>query len=120
MTPHNITNYIENRLATKGEYILKSEIPAEQIAIFFDCLFFKWQKEIAECAKAVREVLKEAGKKYFVVASGSTFLMEDMRHILESGLGKMAGHAFIYRERWSWSEKNVLECKGAAVVFEII
>lgn len=116
----NVKNYIKHCLANDDEYVLKSEIPSEQIAVFRDSLFFNWQKEIAECAVAVREVLKEAGKKYFVVASGSTFLMEDMRHILESGLGKMAGHAFIYRERWSWREKNVLECEGAAVVFEII
>lgn len=116
----NAKNYIKNFLANDDEYVLKSEIPSEQIAVFSNSLFFNWQKEIAECAKAVREVLKEAGKKYFVVASGSTFLMEDMRHILESGLGKMAGHAFVYRKRWSWREKNVLECEGAAVVFEII
>lgn len=115
-----ITNYITHRLATKDEYVLKSEISSEQIAVFRDSLFFNWQKEVAECADAVREVLKEAGKKYFVVASGSTFLMEDMRHILESGLGKMAGHAFVYRKIWSWREKDVLECEGAAVVFEII
>lgn len=116
----NITNFITHRLAANDEYVLKSEIPAEQIAVFRDSLFFNWQEEIDECAKAVREVVKEAGKKYFVVACGSTFLMEDMRHILESGLGRMAGHAFIYRKRWSWREKDVFECEGAAVVFEVI
>lgn len=117
----NAKNYITWHLDKHESYILKSEIPAEQIAVFTDSLFFNFQKDVAECAEAIREVVKEEGKKYFIVASGSTFLMEDMRHILESGLGKMVGHAFVYRKRWSWSNKgDVLECEGAAVVFEII
>jgi len=116
----NITNYITNQLADDEEYVLKSEISTDKIAVFRNSLFFQWQKEKAECAEAVREVLKAEGKKYFIVACGSTFLMEDMRHILESGLGKMAGHAFVYSKRWSWLEKKeVLDCKGAAVVFEL-
>ena len=113
---NNITNYITYCLAESGRYSLKSDIPAEQIAIFSDSLFFQWQKEVVECAGAVRQVLKAEGKRYFVVANSSTFLMEDMRYILESGLAKMAGHAFVYRSNW----RGVPCLEGAAVVFEVI
>jgi hypothetical protein len=120
---NNITNFIQNCLADSARYVLKSDIPTNQIAIFSDNLFFQWQKEVAECADAVRQVVKAEGKRYFVIACSSTFLMEDMRHILESGLGKIAGHAFvyytsmIYRNR-TWKED--LEPEGATIVFEII
>lgn len=113
----NITNYIRHFLAESDRYILTSDIPADQIAIFTDSLFFQWQKEIAECAEAVRQVVKEEGKRYFIVACHSTFLMDDMRYILESGLGKIAGHAFVdYVDKWTgWKQKE-----GLAIVFEII
>lgn len=114
---NNITNYITNRLANSDRYVLKSDIPTDQIAIFSDNLFFNCQKEIAECADAVRQVVKAEGKRYFVIACSSTFLMEDMRHILESGLARIAGHAFIDSVcRWTGTVSN----EGAAVVFEII
>lgn len=113
----NITNYIRHRLADFDRYELTSNIPADQIVIFTDSLFFNWQKEVAECAEAVRQVVKEEGKRYFIVACHSTFLMEDMRHIVESGLGKIAGHAFVdYVDKWTgWKQKE-----GLAIVFEII
>lgn len=116
----NIKNAISNSIASTDQYVLTSDIPTEQIAIFCNSLFFRWQKEVAECAEAVRQVLKEEGKRYFIIACSSTFLMEDMRHILESGLARIAGHAFVYRDRWSWREGHVLDCEGAAVVFEVI
>lgn len=116
----NITNYITHCLADYDRYVLTSDIPTDQIAVFSESLFFQWQKEVAECADAIRQVVKAEGKRYFIIACHSTFLMEDMQHVLESGLGKMAGHAFVYRKSWSWREKDVLECEGAAVVFEII
>lgn len=113
----NITNYIRHRLADFDRYELTSNIPADQIVIFTDNLFFNWQKEVAECAEAVRQVVKEEGKRYFIVACHSTFLMDDMRHIVESGLGKIAGHAFVdYVDKWTgWKQKE-----GLAIVFEII
>jgi hypothetical protein len=118
-----ITNCIKWRLADSDRFVLTSDIPSDQIAIFTDNLFFNWQKEVAECAEAIRQVLKEEGKRYFIIACHSTFLMEDMRHILESGLGKMAGHAFVYSNQFTYCDgtwKNVLDPEGAAVVFEII
>lgn len=120
---NNITNYITYCLANSDSYVLKSDIPTDQIAIFSDNLFFRWDKEVTKCADAVRQVVKAEGKRYFIIACTSTYLTEDMRHILESGLGKIAGHAFVdyrrraYRNR-SWQED--LESKGAAIVFEII
>lgn len=122
----NIKNYIRHILPitdrddSTDQYTLTSDIPTEEIAIFLDNLFFLWQKEVDECAEAIRQVLKEEGKRYFVIARNSTFFMEDMRHILESGLARIAGHAFLYQDRWSWGKGHVLEGKGAAVVFEII
>lgn len=113
----NITNYIRHFLAESDRYVLTSDIPADQIAIFTDSLFFQWQKEVAECAEAVRQVVKEEGKRYFIVACHSTFLMDDMRHILESGLGRIAGHAFI-DSKTVWDGK--LRNEGAAIVFEIV
>lgn len=112
----NITNYITYCLADSDRYVLKSDIPADQIAIFTDNLFFQWQKEVAECAEAVRQVVKAEGKRYFIIACSSTFLMEDMRHILESGLARIAGHAFAYSKTWNGKLRN----EGAAIVFEII
>ena len=114
---NNITNYIRHFLADADRYVLTSDIPADQIAIFTDSLFFQWQKEIVECAEAVRQVVKAEGKRYFIVACHSTFLMDDMRHILESGLGKIAGHAFV-DSKTVWDGK--LRNEGAAIVFEII
>lgn len=119
----NIKNYIACRLADADRFAIESDIPAEQIAIFSDDLFFIWEKQIAQCADAVREVLKAEGKKYFIIACHSTYLMEDMRHIIESGLAKMAGHALIYSKRYTFRTgkcEKVLEPEGAAVVFEII
>lgn len=119
----NITNYITHRLADSDRCVITSDIPADQIAIFTDNLFFNWQKEVAECADAIRQVVNAEGKRYFVIACHSTFLMEDMQHVLESGLGKLAGHAFIYRKDFTYRDgtwKEVLDCEGAAVVFEII
>lgn len=113
----NITNFITHCLAESDRYVLKSDIPTDQIAVFKDCLFFQWQKEIAECAEAVRQVVKEEGKRYFILACNSTFNPHDMRHILESGLAKIAGHAFMYYKT-VWSGK--LTSEGAAIVFEII
>ena len=113
----NITNYITWHLANTDRYVLTSDIPADQIAIFSNNLFFNWQKEVAECAEAVRQVVKAEGKRYFVIACHSTFLMEDMRHILESGLARIAGHAFV-DEKTCWEGK--LSNEGAAIVFEII
>lgn len=118
-----IQNYIANHLADADLYDIKSNIPAEQIAIFSNNLFFIWEKEIAQCAEAIREVLKAEGKKYFIIACHSTYLMEDMRHIIESGLAKMAGHALIYSKRFTFRTgkcEKVLEPEGAAVVFEVI
>ena len=115
-------NYITNCLADDDKYVLTSDIPAELIAVFSNSLFFNWQKEIAECADAVRQVVKTEGKRYFIIACHSTFLMEDMRHILESGLGKMAGHAFVYRKNFTYCDgtwKDVLDPEGAGVVFEL-
>lgn len=114
---NNITNYIAHRLADSDRYDLTSDIPAEHIAIFTDDLFFNWKREVAECAEAVRQVVKAEGKRYFIIANNSTFHREDMRYILVSGLARIAGHAFVDRicewtgDRW---------CEGAAVVFEII
>lgn len=119
----NITKYIEHCLADYDRFVIKSDIPTDQIAIFSESLFFNWQKEVAECADAVRQVVKTEGKRYFIIACHSTFLMEDMRYILESGLGKMAGHAFVYRKDFTYCDgtwKDVLDPEGAAVVFEII
>ena len=119
----NIKNYIACRLADNDRFDIISDIPAEQIAIFSDNLFFIWEKEIAQCAEAVREIVKAEGKKYFIIACHSTYLMEDMRHIIESGLGKMATHALIYSKRCTFRTgkcEKVLEPEGAAVVFEII
>ena len=119
----NITNYIKWLLRGSHRYVLKSDIPSEQIAIFSDNLFFNYQKEVAETAEVVRQILKEEGKQFFVIACSSTFFMEDMRHILESGLGKIAGHAFVYREHVTYRDggfKNDFDCEGATVVFEII
>lgn len=113
----NITNYIKHFLASADRYVITSDIPAEQIAIFTDSLFFQWQKEVAECAEAVRQVVKAEGKRYFIIACSSTFLMEDMRHILESGLARIAGHAFVY-SKTVWEGK--LRDEGAAIVFEVI
>lgn len=118
-----IQNYIACRLADADNFAIESGIPAEQIAIFSDNLFFIWEKEIAQCAEAVREVLKAEGKRYFVIACHSTYLMEDMRHIIESGLAKMATHALVYSKRFTFRTgkcEKVLEPEGAAVVFEII
>lgn len=118
-----IQNYIASRLADTDRYDIISDIPTEQIAIFSDNLFFIWEKEIAQCAEAVREIVKAEGKKYFIIACHSTYLMEDMRHIIESGLGKMATHALIYSKRITFRTgkcEKVLEPEGAAVVFEII
>lgn len=113
----NITNYINHFLASDDRYVITSDIPADQIAIFTDSLFFQWQKEIAECAEAVRQVVKAEGKRYFVIACHSTFLMDDMRHVLESGLGRIAGHAFIDSVTiWNGKLRN----EGAAIVFEVI
>ena len=119
----NITNYIAHRLADSDRYVIKSDIPTDQIAIFSDNLFFNWQKEIAECADAVREVVKAESKRYFIIACHSTFLMEDMQHILESGLGKIAGHALVYFKRMAYINRGWEECldpEGAAIVFEVI
>lgn len=113
----NITNYLTHFLASSDRYVLTSDIPTDQIAIFTDSLFFNWQKEVAECAEAVRQVVKAEGKRYFVIACSSTFLMKDMRHILESGLGRIAGHAFV-DSKSVWDDK--LRNEGAAIVFEII
>ncbi len=116
-------NYITRCLADYDRYVLKSDIATDQIAVFTESLFFNWQKEVAECADAIRQVVKAEGKRYFIIACHSTFLMEDMQHVLESGLGKMAGHAFIYRKDFTYRDgtwKEVLDCEGAAVVFEII
>lgn len=113
---NNITNYLTHFLANPDRYVLTSDIPADQIAIFTESLFFQFQKEVAECAEAVRQVVKAEGKRYFVIACSSTFLMDDMRHILESGLGKIAGHAFV-DSVCSWNGK--LRNEGAAIVFEI-
>ena len=113
----NIINYIKNRLAEPDRYTLTSDIPADQIAIFTDDLFFNWKKEVAECAEAVRQVVKAEGKRYFIVACSSTFHQKDMRYILESGLARIAGHAFVdYVDKWTgWKQKE-----GLAIVFEII
>ena len=75
---NNITNYITHYLADFNRYTLTSDIPTDQIAIFNNNLFFNWQKEVAECADAVREVVKAEGKRYFIIACHSTYLMEDM------------------------------------------
>ena len=112
----NIKNFITHCLADYDRYTLKSDIPVEQIVIFSESLFFQFQKEVAECAEVVRQVVKEEGKRYFVIACSSTFLMEDMRHILESGLARIAGHSFVYSKTWRGELRN----EGAAVVFEII
>lgn len=113
----NITYYIEHCLADYDRFILTSDIPADQIAIFTDNLFFHFQNEVADCADAIRQVVKAEGKRYFIIACASTFLMEDMRHVLESGLGRIAGHAFIDTVcRWSGKQRK----EGAAVVFELI
>lgn len=113
----NITNYITWCLANSDRYVLTSDIPTDQIAIFTESLFFQWQNEVAECADAVRQVVKAEGKRYFIIACHSTFLMDDMRHILESGLGRIAGHAFIDSVTvWNGKLRN----EGAAIVFEII
>lgn len=113
----NITNYITHRLADADRYVLTSDIPTEHIAIFTDDLFFNWKKEVAECAEAIRQVVKAEGKSYFVITCNSTFHRKDMRYILESGLARIAGHAFVDRIcKWTgdrWSE-------GVAIVFEII
>lgn len=113
----NIANYLTFFLAKADRYVITSDIPADQIAIFTDSLFFQWQKEVAECAEAVRQVVKAEGKRYFIIACSSTFLMDDMRHILESGLARIAGHAFIDSVTvWNGKLRN----EGAAIVFEII
>lgn len=112
-----ITNYITHCLANADRYVIKSDIPANQIAVFTESLFFNWQKEVAECADAIRQVVKAEGCRYFIIACHSTFLMEDMRHILESGLARIAGHAFV-DSKTIWDGK--LRNEGAAVVFEII
>ena len=112
-----ITNYITWSLAESGRYDLKSDIPADQIAVFSNNLFFRFEKAIAECAEAVRQVVKAEGKRYFIVANNSTYLMEDMRYILESGLARIAGHAFVDSIcKWTGNRQSA----GAAVVFEII
>ena len=113
----NITNYIRHRLADFDRYELTSNIPADQIVIFTDSLFFNWQKEVAECAEAVRQVVKAEGKRYFIIACHSTYLMEDMRHILESGIARIAGHAFV-DEKTCWD--GIMSNEGAAIVFEIV
>lgn len=113
----NIINYIKNRLAEPDRYTLTSDIPADQIAIFKNSLFFKWQKEVAECAEAVRQVVKAEGKRYFIIVCHTTFTMEEMRYILESGLARIAGHAFV-DEKTCWD--GILSNEGAAIVFELI
>lgn len=116
-TNNNIANYLTYFLAKSDRYVITSDIPADQIAIFTDSLFFQWQKEVAECAAAVRQVVKAEGKRYFIITCHSTFLMDDMRHILESGLGRIAGHAFVDSVTiWPGKLRN----EGAAIVFEII
>lgn len=117
MNNETITNYLKHFLATSDRYVITSDIPADQIAIFTDSLFFQWQKEVAACADAVRQVVKAEGKRYFIIACSSTFLMDDMRYILETGLGRIAGHAFIDSVTiWPGKLRN----EGAAIVFEII
>lgn len=113
----NIANYLTYFLDNADRYVITSDIPTDQIAIFTDSLFFQWQKEVAECADAVRQVVKAEGKRYFIIACSSTFLMDDMRHILETGLAKIAGHAFV-DSKTIWDGK--LRNEGAAIVFEII
>lgn len=113
---NNITNYITYCLGNSDRYVITSDIPADQIAIFTDNLFFNWQKEVAECAEAVRQVVKAEGKRYFILTCHSTFLMDDMRYILESGLARIAGHAFVDSKTWNGKLRN----EGAAIVFEII
>ncbi len=113
---NNITNFITHCLADYDRYILTSDIPTDQIAIFNNNLFFNWQKEVAECAEAVRQVVEAEGKRYFVIANHSTFFQEDLCHILESGLAKIAGHAIVYSKTWRGEPIK----EGAAVVFEII
>lgn len=120
---NKIQNYIACRLADTDRYDIISDLPAEQIAIFSDNLFFIWEKQISQCADAVREVVKAEGKRYFIIACHSTYLMEDMRHIIESCLAKMASHAIIYSKRYTFRTgkcEKVLEPEGAAVVFELI
>ena len=116
-TTTKIANYLTWQLADADRYVLTSDIPADQIAIFTDSLFFQWQKEVAECSEAVRNVVTAEGKRYFIVACCSTFLMDDMRYILETGLARIAGHAFV-NSKTVWESK--LRNEGAAIVFEII
>lgn len=112
-----ITNCIKWLLADSDRFVLTSDIPSDQIAIFTDNLFFNWQKEVAKCAEAIRQVLKAEGKSYFIIACHSTFIMDDMRYIIESGLGRIAGHAFV-DSKTIWEGK--LRNEGAAVIFKIV
>lgn len=108
------TEIIQGRFSCE-DFSLKSELPVEQIAISYTDLFFNKEADEKEWAEAIRQVLKEKGKRYFTIAKWSSYAGEDMLQIITSGLGKVAGQALVYYAGCC-GEKLV----GAAAVFELI
>lgn len=98
-------------------YIIKcDDVPAGEIAIFTEMLFFNYQTNPGILAEVIWEELKKRGKRYFLTTCYSSFLGHDMRYFIETGLAAPRTHALI-EEKYDWMDKT--KPVGMAVVFEL-